>query len=124
MVLTRVFDAPRELVFEAWTDPEHLSEWWGPNGFTTTIREMSVKPGGRWRYVMHGPDGTDYDDRIVYEEVVRPERLAYLHGSDVDDDPERFHVTVTFQDEGGETRVTMRAVLPTVAAFARAKEFG
>ena len=66
--ITRLFDAPRELVFEAWTDPEQVVQWWGPHGFTTTIHEMDVRPGGVWRFIMHGPDGTDYDNRVVFEE--------------------------------------------------------
>jgi uncharacterized protein YndB with AHSA1/START domain len=77
LVFTRVYDAPRELVFEAWTDPKHLTQWWGPNGFTTTIHEMDVRPGGVWRLVMHGPDGKDYNNRIAFLEVVKPERLVY-----------------------------------------------
>ncbi|MBW3628767.1 MAG: SRPBCC domain-containing protein, partial [Gemmatimonadetes bacterium] len=96
IVMTRVFDAPRELVFDAWTDPAHVAEWYGPNGFSLTVHEMDVRPGGTWRFIMHGPDGTDYPNRIVYREVVRPERLEYDHGGDQDDDPARFQVTVTF----------------------------
>ena len=80
IVTTRVFDAPRELAFEAWTNPKHLVQWWGPNGFTTTIRAIDVRPGGIWRFVMHGPDGVDYENRIVYNEIVKPERLVYSHG--------------------------------------------
>jgi uncharacterized protein YndB with AHSA1/START domain len=76
IVTTRVFDAPREMVFDAWTDPKHIGQWWGPIGFTTTTHEMDVRPGGVWRFTMHGPDGRDYKNRIVYTEIVRPERLA------------------------------------------------
>lgn len=74
---TRIFNAPRELVGKAWADPKHVALWWGPNGFTNTISEMSVKPGGTWRFVMHGPDGTDDPNKIVFLEVVKPERLVY-----------------------------------------------
>jgi uncharacterized protein YndB with AHSA1/START domain len=69
---TRVFDAPRDLVFEVWTDPKHLSQWWGPNGFTTTTGHFDMRPGGVWRFVMHGPDGRDYQNLITFEEVARP----------------------------------------------------
>jgi uncharacterized protein YndB with AHSA1/START domain len=69
----REFDAPRDLVFAAWTDPEHLAQWWGPNGFTTTTMSFDLRPGGIWRFVMHGPDGRDYQNRITFEEVVPPE---------------------------------------------------
>ncbi len=75
IVTTRVFDAPRDLVFEAWTNPKHLVQWWGPDGFTTTTRAIDVRPARVWRFVMHGPDGVDYENRIVYEEIVKPERL-------------------------------------------------
>ncbi|MET0397846.1 MAG: SRPBCC family protein [Longimicrobiaceae bacterium] len=124
LVLTRDFDAPRELVFRAYTDPEHLPHWWGPDGFRNTVHEIDVRPGGRWRFTMHGPDGTDYGNRIVYREVVRPERLEYAHGEDVDDDPALMQVTVTFDDLGGRTRVTMRTVLATAAHRQAAEQFG
>ena len=124
IVLTRLFDAPRELVFDAFTDPEHVGQWWGPNGFTTTTHEMNVRPGGVWRYIMHGPDGVDYPNKIVYHEVVKPERLVYSHGGD-DDEPAHFGVTVTFADQGGKTRLTMRSIFPTAAARDKVvKEYG
>ena len=108
IVSARVFDAPRELVWKAWVDPKHVAQWWGPKGFTNTIHEMDVRPGGVWRFAMHGPDGTDYKNEIVFIEVVKPERLVYDHVSGP-----RFHVTATFADEGGKTKLTMRMVFPT-----------
>jgi uncharacterized protein YndB with AHSA1/START domain len=116
IVFTRLFDAPRELVWEAWTDPQQVVQWWGPRGFTTTTHEMAVRPGGVWRFIMHGPDGTDYPNKIVYTEVVPPERLAYTHGSDDGDESGQFQVTVTFTDQDGKTRLTMRSL------FASAEE--
>ena len=113
IVITRVLDAPRERVFEAWTDPEQIGHWWGPTGFTATIHEMDVRPGGIWRFIMHGPDGVDWPNRVDYLEVVRPDRLVYDHGNGGEP---QFHVTVTFADEGGRTRLTMRSVFPTAAA--------
>src|SRR5262249_44544159 len=98
IVVTRLFDAPRELVVRAWTEHERLVQWWGPDGFTTTIHEIDVRPGGVWRFIMHGPDGVDYGNKIVYLEVSAPERLVYLHGEDTENDAEQFHVTVTFAD--------------------------
>ncbi len=124
LVLTRDFDAPRELVFRAYTDPEHLPHWWGPDGFSNTVHEIDIRPGGRWRFTMHGPDGTDYPNRIVYREIVRPERLEFAHGHDMDDDPALMQVTVTFDDLGGRTRVTMRTVLATAAHRQEAERFG
>jgi uncharacterized protein YndB with AHSA1/START domain len=124
IVLTRDFDAPRELVFAAWTDPAQVDLWWGPHGFRTVTREMEVRVGGRWRFDMHGPDGTVYGNRMVYEEIVAPERLVYLHGEDVDDDPTAFRVTVTFQDLGGRTRLTSRMVFPTAEQRDAGVQFG
>jgi uncharacterized protein YndB with AHSA1/START domain len=115
IVATRVFDAPRELVFAAWTDPKHLAQWWGPDGFTTTTRSIDVRPGGVWRLVMHGPDGRDYENRITYDEIVKPERLVYSHGGGDDVEPVRFRVTVTFEDLGGKTGLTMRMLFPSAA---------
>jgi uncharacterized protein YndB with AHSA1/START domain len=113
IVMTREFDAPRELVWEAYTDARHLPHWFGPNGFTLTMIEIDVRPGGVWRYMMHGPDGTDYPNRQTYQENVRPERLVYWHGEDVDNDPGAFHVTIRFDDLGGRTRVTQRMLFNT-----------
>ncbi len=115
IVVTRVFEAPRELVFEAWTDPDQVVQWWGPHGFTTTIHEIDVRPGGLWRFVMHGPDGTDYDNKVVFVEVVKPERLVYNHGGGEETATEQFHVTVTFAEEDGKTRLTLRMVFGSAA---------
>lgn len=111
--ITRIFKAPRDLVFDVWTNPKHVVHWWGPDGFTNTIHEMDVKPGGVWRFMMHGPDGVDYPNRIVFTKVVKPELLEYLHGSDVEDDPKQFHVTVNFKAVGKTTEITMRMVFKT-----------
>jgi uncharacterized protein YndB with AHSA1/START domain len=113
IVIARTFDAPRELVFDAWIDPKQIVQWWGPSGFTTTTHAMDVKPGGVWRFIMHGPDGTDYKNKIVFIEIVRPERLVYRHAGDEDSEPVRFHVTVTFAEQGGKTRLTMRSLFET-----------
>ena len=114
IVTTRLIDAPRELVYEAWTNPEHVGHWFGPDGFTIATSSMDVRPGGQWVFVMHGPDGTDWPNVITYEEVTSPSRLVYLHGDDKE--PDMFHNTVTFEDEGGKTALTMRAVFKTAAA--------
>ncbi len=125
MIGTRVFDAPRELVFEAWTDPKHLAEWWGPNGFTTTTSDFDMRPGGVWRFVMHGPDGRDYENRITFDEIVKPERIVYHHGGGDDVEPVQFRTTVTLEDLGGKTRLTMRGVFPSAAERDRViKEYG
>jgi uncharacterized protein YndB with AHSA1/START domain len=112
--ITRLLDAPRALVWEVWTDPKHASQWWGPDGFSVTTHSMKVAPGGVWDYVMHGPDGRDWDNIITYHEVVKPERLVYSHGDS--SDTQQFHTTVTFTEEDGKTRVTMHSRFPSVAA--------
>jgi uncharacterized protein YndB with AHSA1/START domain len=113
IVLSRLLDAPRDLVFAAWTDPKQVVQWWGPRGFTTTSHEMSVTPGGVWRFVMHGPDGRDYKNKIVFTEVVKPERLVYRHAGEEETENIRFHVTVTFQAQEGKTLLTMRSLFAT-----------
>src|SRR6201746_2891085 len=80
IVVSRVIDAPRELVFAAFTEVRHLSRWWGPEGFTTTTRAFEFRVGGAWDFVMHGPDGTDYQEWISWTEIAPPERIALLHG--------------------------------------------
>jgi len=121
IVIMRVSNAPRELVFEAWTDPKHLAEWWGPKGFTTTVREIEVKPGGIWRFVMHSPDGIDYDNKIIFNEIVNPERIVYTHGGEEEGQCE---VTVTFADLGGKTKLTMRSLFESVEERDRTMGFG
>ena len=120
IVATRTFDAPRDLVFKMWTDPKHIANWWGPKGFTTTIYEMDVKPGGVWRFVMHGPDGVDYQNKIVYLEIVKPERIVYSHVSGP-----QFQMTVTFAQDGDKTRLTARMLFESPAQRDKvAREFG
>ncbi len=112
IIATHVLDAPRELVFAVWSDPKHLSQWWGPNGFTTTTRAHEFRKGGVWRFVMHGPDGRDYENRITYDEIVKPERLVYSHGGGDDVEPVRFQVTVSFEDLGDKTKLTTAHGVP------------
>jgi uncharacterized protein YndB with AHSA1/START domain len=111
--ITRLVNAPRELAFSAWTDPEKVVKWWGPNGFTTTTERMDVRPGGVWKYVMHGPDGVDYPNMTVYEEIVPPERLVYTQTGDPGERAIQFRSTVTFVQEGGQTRITLQSVFKT-----------
>jgi uncharacterized protein YndB with AHSA1/START domain len=120
IVATRVVDAPRERVFEMWTDRQHVAQWWGPNGFTNTIDEMDVRPGGVWRFVMHGPDGIDYKNKIVYVEIVKPERLVYSHVGGA-----QFQATAIFAEQGGKTRLTMRMLFESSTERDRVvKKFG
>ena len=116
ITITRTLNVPRDLVFEVWTKPEHLIHWWGPAGFTNTFIETDIRTGGNWRYVMHGPDGTDYPNLMSFTNVTPPERIAYTHGTGEDPDPHAFEGAVTFEDEGGKTRITMQSTFPTAEA--------
>lgn len=121
IVASRVFDAPRGVVFRMWTDPNHIVNWYGPNGFTITSHEIDIRPGGTWEFVMHGPDGTDYKNKIIFNEIVAPNRIAYSHVSGP-----IFDSTVTFEDAApGKTRVTVRMQFESAALRNHvAKEFG
>ncbi|WEH34015.1 SRPBCC family protein [Streptomyces sp. AM 4-1-1] len=112
VVISRVVDAPRELVFEAFTEVRHLSRWWGPEGFTTTTRAFEFRVGGEWVFVMHGPDGTDYQEWISWTGLTPPERIEFLHGESRDD-PNAFESVLTFAPDGAATRIEMRTVFPT-----------
>jgi uncharacterized protein YndB with AHSA1/START domain len=124
-VITRVFDAPRTLVFKAWTEPKHMAQWWGPHGFTNPVCEMDVRPGGTWRIVMRGPDGAEHPAKGVYCEVVEPERIVMtIDHSELSEEwhdlvnPNREKgkgkpalevlSTVTFEEHGGKTTLTIR----------------
>jgi uncharacterized protein YndB with AHSA1/START domain len=120
IVATRVFDASREIVFNMWIDPKHVAQWWGPKGFTNTIQEMNVRPGGVWRFIMHGPDGAGYKNKIVYTEIVKHDRLVYDHVSGP-----QFHATVTFVEKRNKTEVTMRMLFDSAAQRDKvANDFG
>ena len=109
IVISRIINAPRELVFEVWTDPKHIENWWGPNGFTSKVHEMNVVPGGTWKLTMDGM-GMSFPNEIKFLEVVKPERLVYTHGSGEENNPRAFHVTITFDKQGGKTLLTMRSL--------------
>jgi len=125
MVATRVFDAPRALVFTAWTEPQHLAEWWGPDGFSISTHSFDFRAGGVWRFVMHGPDGRDYENRVTFDEIVPPDHIAYHHGGGDDVEPVQFKTIVTFEDVGGKTRLTLRATFPSAEERDRViREYG
>ena len=111
LVLTRVFDAPRELVFKVWTDPKQVARWWGPHGFANPVCELDLRPGGAILIHMRGPDGTVYPMTGVFQEIVRPERLVFTSAALDSDGKPMFEVltTVTFADEGGKTKQILRA---------------
>src|SRR3954471_23648213 len=110
--VSRLLNAPIELVWEVWTDPEHIKNWWGPNGFTNTITKMEVKPGGEWDLIMHGPDGTDYKNKSVFKEIVKHKKLVYEHVSSP-----KFVATVEFESRGDTTFINWRMLFETREQF-------
>ena len=126
LVIRRIFDAPRRFVFEAWTDPEHLARWWGPQGFAIIACKAEVRPGGAWHRTMRSPEGNVIRKHGVYREIVSPERLVFTY---VSDDAEgnpgpATLVTVTFADISGKTRLTLRQTLFESAAARDAHHVG
>lgn len=114
IVLSRVVAAPRDLVFKVWTDPYHLPAWFGPEGFGVETLEIDIRVGGRWRFIFLGPDGKRYDNRMVFLKIDAPHFLEMDHGSDTDNDPDRFRLIVTFDEQNdGKTVVTLRQLHPT-----------
>jgi uncharacterized protein YndB with AHSA1/START domain len=119
IVTTRVLGASREVIFEAWTDPDRLARWWGPKDFTNTFLEFDPRPGGAWRFVMHGPDGGNFPNESVFVEVAKPERIVFRHLSA----PE-FQVTVTFEEEaGGKTKLVWRMLFGSVEEREKVERF-
>jgi len=107
LVVTRLLPVPPDRVFAMWTNPDDLLKWWGPHGFTITHAETDIRPGGTWRFTMHGPDGVDYPNTIVYDEVKAPERLVYTHLQP------HFQSIVTFDEMMGMTALTVRLIFDT-----------
>lgn len=115
IVITRIFNAPRELVFKAWTEPQHIAQWWGPKGFTTRVTEMDLRIGGKWRYIMVSPDGTEYPAKGVFREIVPLERIVTSDEFDEGcekvmnvDLPRGMVATAIFEDLAGKTKLTLR----------------
>lgn len=122
VTFSRVLDAPRALAWEVWTEPRHLHEWFGPAGFTTTTHEFAFVPGGVWRFIMHGPDGTDYPNRIVFREIVPPSRLVYENGWDLPGAPLDFTVVVALESVGPRTRLSIHFTFADAQALRTAVE--
>ncbi len=110
--ISRLLNAPVELVWEVWTDPKHISQWWGPDGFTNTIFKMDLTPGGEWHLIMHGPDGTDYRNESVFREIIPFKKIVYEHRTGP-----RFTAIVQFESQGDKTRLDWHMVFPTREEF-------
>src|SRR5262250_2224725 len=104
--ITRLYDAPVKAVWDAWTDPEQVAQWWGPRGFTLTHHSKDLRPGGHWDYTMHGPDGVDYENYTKFYEVEKHKKMVYDHGGTREGRP-LFRVTVLFSEEKGKTKMDM-----------------
>jgi len=122
LYITRVYDAPVKAVWDAWTDPKQVAQWWGPRGFTITTHRKDIRTGGYWDYTMHGPDGKDWPNKTTYLEVEKHARLVYDHGANDTQGP-LFRVTVTFSENKGKTTMEMTMALPTAEAAAETKKF-
>jgi len=120
--LIRIYDAPVKDVWDAWTDLEQVAQWWGPRGFSITTQSKDFRTGGTWKYMMHGPDGTDYPNTTSYLEVESGKRMVYDHGGN-EDQPPLFRVTVTFADLGGKTEMDMTCAFATVAVAEQMRQF-
>jgi uncharacterized protein YndB with AHSA1/START domain len=116
IVLARVIDAPREIVFDAWTDPEQIVVWFGPRGMTIETHEIDIRAGGVWRFDMVAPGGVRYDNRMTFLRIDRPRMIEVDHGPDKDDDPRKFRMLLTFDEQtDGKTVLTLRQMHPTRA---------
>ncbi len=120
--ITRVYDAPVRAVWDAWTDPDQVAQWWGPRGFSLTTHSKDLRPGGHWNYTMHGPDGVDYPNTTHYLEVKECSKLVYDHGAS-DDRPPLFRVSVLFSEIDGQTKMEMSMTLPTPEAAEETRKF-
>ena len=112
LLITRLLNAPRELVWEVWTNPDHIKNWWGPNGFTNTIFTMDVQPGGTWEFIMHGPDGTDYKNKNIFKVVTKPEKIIFEHIS-----APKHVTTVTFTEQDNKTLLTWHMLFESKEQF-------
>ena len=111
LLVTRTLNAPIDLVWEAWTNPEHIAKWWGPNGFTNTITTMDMKPGGEWILTMHGPDGKDYKNKSIFKEVIPQKKIVFDHIAP------NFTATIEFEARGEQTHLTWYMLFETAEQF-------
>lgn len=119
IINTRIFNTTREILFSAWTDPAQLAQWWGPRGFTNTFHTFELRPGGRWDFTMHDPEGRDFPNHCVFLEIIKPKRIVFKHLLPVHE----FILTATFEDLGEKTRLTFYQRFETAEEVARLKSF-
>ncbi|MEO5913064.1 MAG: SRPBCC family protein [Luteolibacter sp.] len=119
IITTRLIDIPRERVFGAFSDPLQLAKWWGPEGFTNTFEKFEFRPGGGWKFVMHGPNGADYPNESEFLEIVEPEKIVFDHLRPM----HHYHMVMTFADEGGNTRLTWNMTFQDQAESEKLRDF-
>jgi uncharacterized protein YndB with AHSA1/START domain len=112
--ISRLLNAPVDLVWEVFTNPDHIKNWWGPNGFTNTITKMDIRPGGEWNLIMHGPDGTDFKNKSVFKEIVKNKRIVFEHFA-----PD-FIATIQFEEQGKKTFINWHMLFETREVFVQA----
>ncbi|MEO6285854.1 MAG: SRPBCC family protein [Dyadobacter sp.] len=112
LIMSRMLNAPVELVWEAWTNPEHIANWWGPDGFTNTITTMDMTVGGEWNLVMHGPDGTDYKNKNIFKEIIPFKKIVYEHVSSP-----KFTATIEFEEQGEKTLINWQMLFESKEQF-------
>lgn len=120
--ITRIYDAPLKMVWDAWVEPDQVAQWWGPRGFTLTNHSKDVRTGGHWNYIMHGPDGVDYPNKTKFLEVEKYSRMVYDHGAN-DTQPPLFRVTVLFSEIKGKTKMEMTMAFATAEVAKESKKF-
>ncbi|WII70856.1 SRPBCC family protein [Bdellovibrio sp. 22V] len=126
VIYKRYFDAPVELVFAAWSSHEHLSQWWGPDGFTITTKSLNFSKDGIWDFIMHGPDGRDYKNKIQFIDIEKPNYISYKHLGDGEGDTDvHFHSKIFFEEAGDGTNLTMEQIFPSKEELERInKKYG
>ena len=122
ITIFRIYDAPLKAVWDAWSDPEQIAQWWGPRGFTITTHDRDMRTGGHWKYTMHGPDGVEYANTTQYLEVADQSKLVYDHGGNDEKKP-LFRVTAHFTEKNGKTHLDMSMALPTPEAAEQTRRF-
>ncbi|MCO4293819.1 SRPBCC family protein [Solitalea sp. MAHUQ-68] len=118
VVTSREVNFNRELVFRAWTEPEHLKNWWGPQGFTNTFNEFDLRPNGYWRFIMHGPDGTEYPNESIFVKIEKPEKVVFDHLSG-----HLFQVIATFEEIGDKTNVVFKMIFDSAEECGKVRSF-
>src|SRR5579863_5750155 len=112
IIISRLLNAPVNLVWEVWTKPDHIKNWWGPNGFTNTIHSMNVKSGGEWNLTMHGPDGTDFGNKSIFKEIVKHKKIVYEHVSSP-----KFLATIDFESQQNKTFIRWHMLFESKEQF-------